>query len=153
MHQLELKVPPPAVAVLVGVAMWFAARIGPSLELPLLARSIAFGVIALVGGAIALSGNLAFRRARTTPNPFKPQNASSLVTTGIYRVTRNPMYLGLLLVLLGWTAFLCSALPLFGPIAFVAYIQRFQIGPEERALQAKFGATYSEYLARVRRWL
>jgi len=153
MHLLELKVPPPAVAALVGAAMWFAARIGPSLELSLLARSIAFGVIALAGGAIALSGNLAFRRARTTPNPFRPQNASSLVSTGIYSVTRNPMYLGLLLVLLGWAAFLCSALALFGPIAFLAYIARFQIVPEERVLLAKFGAAYSEYLARVRRWL
>ena len=153
MHLLELKVPPPAVALLVGVAMWFATRLGASLALPLLARSIAFGVIALAGGAIALSGNVAFRRARTTPNPFRPQNASSLVTTGIYRLTRNPMYLGLLLVLLGWATFLCSAFALLGPVAFVAYIARFQIVPEERVLLAKFGAAYSEYLARVRRWL
>ena len=152
-HPLELKVPPPAVGALVGVAMWFASRVGPSLELPLLARSIAFTVIALAGAATGLAGNLAFKRARTTPNPFKPQSTSSLVTTGVYRVTRNPMYLGLLLVLLGWAAFLCSALALLGPVGFVAYIARFQIVPEERVLQAKFGVAYSEYLARVRRWL
>lgn len=153
MHLLELKVPPPAGAVLVGVAMWFASRFGPSLELPLLARSIAFVVIALAGGVTALSGNLAFKRARTTRNPFKPQNASSLVTTGIYRVTRNPMYLGLLVVLLGWATFLCSVFALFGPVAFVAYITFLQIIPEERLLLAKFGATYSEYQAHARRWL
>jgi len=152
-HPLELKVPPPAVAVLVGVAMWFASRVGPSLELPLLPRSISFAVIALAGGAAALAGNLAFRRVRTTPNPFKPQNASSLVTSGIYRFTRNPMYLGLLLVLLGWATFLCSAFALLGLVAFVAYIARFQIVPEERVLLAKFGAAYSEYVAHVRRWL
>ena len=153
MQLLELKVPPPAIAVLLGVAMWFASRFGPSLELPLLFRSITFAVIALAGGATGLAGNLALRRARTTPNPFKPQDASSLVTTGIYRLTRNPMYLGLLLVLLGLASFLCSAFALLGPVAFVVYITRFQIVPEERVLLAKFGVAYSEYLARVRRWL
>ena len=153
MHSLELKVPPPAVAALLAVAMWFASRFGLSLELPLLTRSITFAVVALAGGAAGLAGNLAFRRARTTPNPFKPQDATSLVTTGIYRVTRNPMYLGLLLVLLGWAAFLCSALALLGPVVFVAYITRFQILPEERVLLTKFGAAYAEYLTRARRWL
>jgi protein-S-isoprenylcysteine O-methyltransferase Ste14 len=63
------------------------------------------------------------------------------------------MYLGLLLVVLGWAAFLCSAVALVGPVIFVAYIGRFQIAPEERVLSAKFGTAYSGYLARVRRWL
>ncbi len=116
-------------------------------------RSIASVAFALAGGATALAGDLAFKRARTTINPFKPQNTSSLVTSGIYRLTRNPMYLGLLMVVLGWATFLCSAFALLGPVAFVAYIARFQIVPEERVLSAKFGSGYSEYLARVRRWL
>ena len=149
---LELKIPPPVVAVLVGAAMWFASDLGPSMELPLLARGLVFGASALAGGATALAGDLAFKRARTTINPLKPQNTSSLVTSGIYRFTRNPMYLGLLLVVLGWAAFLCSAAALAGPIVFVAYIGRFQIAPEERVLSAKFGTAYSDYLARVRRW-
>ena len=153
MQLLELKIPPPAVAVLIGVAMWFAADSGPSVVLPLLGRSLAFGAIALVGGAMALAGDLAFKRARTTINPFKPQNTAALVTSGVYRFTRNPMYLGLFILLLGWAAFLCSAFALLGPIAFVAYITRFQIVPEERVLSAKFGAAYSEYRARVRRWI
>jgi protein-S-isoprenylcysteine O-methyltransferase Ste14 len=76
-----------------------------------------------------------------------------LVTTGIYHHTRNPMYVGLLLVLLGWVSFLCSVIALLGLVAFVIYITRFQIVPEERVLLAKFGADYAEYLARVRRWL
>ena len=153
MQALELKIPPPAVAGVLAAAMWFASRFGPSLELPLLARSVAFGVLAIAGAATGLAGNLAFRRARTTPNPFRPQQTSSLVTTGVYRFTRNPMYLGLLVALLGWAAFLCSAFALLSPVAFVAYIARFQIVPEERVLLAKFGAAYSDYLARVRRWL
>ena len=153
MQALELKIPPPAVAALLAVAMWFSSRFGPSVELPLLARSIAFGVIVFAGAAMGVAGNVAFKRARTTPNPFRPQQASSLVTTGIYRYTRNPMYVGLCLVLLGWAAFLGAAFALLGPVAFVAYIARFQILPEERALSAKFGAAYSEYVAQVRRWL
>ena len=153
MRLLELKIPPPAVAILVGIGMWFASDLGPSMELPRVVRGIVFGAIALAGGAIALAGDLEFKRARTTINPFRPQNTSSLVTSGIYRFTRNPMYLGLLLVLLGWAAFLCSALALIGPIVFVVYIDRFQIAPEERMLSAKFGTVYSDYVARVRRWL
>jgi len=116
-------------------------------------RSLAFAAIALAGGATALAGDLAFKRAETTVNPFKPQNTSSLVTSGVYRFTRNPMYLGLLMVVLGWGAFLCSALALLGPVAFVTYITRFQIVPEERVLLAKFGMTYAAYIGRVRRWL
>jgi len=153
MSALELKIPPPIVALLIGVAMWFLSRSGPSLELPLFVRAAAFIVLVLVGGALAIAGNLAFKRARTTINPFKPEVTTSLVTSGIYRFTRNPMYLGLMVGLLGWAAFLFSAWMLAGPVAFVLYITRVQIMPEERILAAKFGATYSDYTSRVRRWL
>lgn len=150
---LELKIPPPLVVVIVGVAMWFAAGVGPSVHWPLSLRISGFVIIALVGGATAAAGDLAFKRARTTINPIRPEKATALVTAGIYRFTRNPMYLGLALVLLGWAAFVGSLLALAGPIAFVLYIDRFQIAPEERVLLAKFGSAYAEYKARVRRWL
>ena len=153
MRALELKIPPPFVAVLVGTAMWFASRGGPSIELPLLARAFAFIAIALVGGATALAADLEFKRAKTTINPFKPENTSALVTSGIFRFTRNPMYVGLTLILLGWAAFLCSAWALAGPVVFVFYISRYQIAPEERVLSSKFGAEYAAYASRVRRWL
>jgi protein-S-isoprenylcysteine O-methyltransferase Ste14 len=133
--------------------MWFAAQQRVSLDVPLVVRIVAFVVIALAGGAAALAGDREFKRARTTINPFKPENSTALVTSGIYRFTRNPMYVGLTLVLLGWAAFLCSAWALLGPVVFVVYINRFQISPEERVLSAKFGAAYTEYTARVRRWL
>jgi protein-S-isoprenylcysteine O-methyltransferase Ste14 len=153
MRALELKVPPPVVALLIGTAMWFFAGQLASVQLPLVVRLVMFVVIALVGGATALAGDLEFKRARTTINPFKPEKSTALVTSGVYRLTRNPMYVGLTLVLLGWAAFLCSAWALLGPIVFVLYIDRLQIAPEERALSAKFGAAYAEYTARVRRWL
>ena len=153
MRALELKIPPPVVALLIGAGMWFVAGQAASLQLPVVVRVVAFVVIALVGGSIALAGDLEFRRARTTINPFKPENSTALVTSGIYRFTRNPMYLGLTLGLLGWAAFLCSAWTLLGPVVFILFIGRFQIAPEERVLSDKFGAAYANYTARVRRWL
>lgn len=153
MRALELTIPPPVVALVVGAAMWLASEQRISLPLPFTVRLAAFAVIAVAGGAFALAGDLEFKRARTTINPFKPENSTTLVTSGIYRVTRNPMYVGLTLVLVGWAAFLCSAWALPGPVVFVLYITRFQVVPEERALAVKFGAAYAQYTAHVRRWL
>ena len=153
MHALELKIPPPVVALLMAAAMWLASRTAPSIELPFFARVATAMAIAILGGGIALAAEVSFKRAKTSINPMKPEKTSSLVTSGIYRFTRNPMYLGLLLVLLAWSAFLASPWALAGPIAFVLYMGRFQITPEERILSAKFGAAYTDYRSRVRRWL
>jgi protein-S-isoprenylcysteine O-methyltransferase Ste14 len=93
-----------------------------------------------------------FRKAKTTVNPLKP-HASSLVTWGVYAISRNPMYLGGLIMLLGWAIFLPNALAfVFLPI-YVLYINWFQIAPEERALTSLFGQTYVAYQMRARRWL
>jgi len=153
MQKLELKLPPPVVALLIATAMWLASRTAPSIELPFLVRAGTAVAIAILGGGIALAAEMSFKRAKTSINPMRPEKTSSLVTSGIYRFTRNPMYLGLLLVLVAWAAFLASAWALAGPIAFVLYIGRFQITPEERILSAKFGAAYADYKSRVRRWL
>jgi len=141
---LELKIPPPAVAVFAAIVMWGVSRATPSWEIPALAR---------IGVAFSVSGVIAFRRAKTTINPTTPEAASSLVSSGVYRATRNPMYVGLLLVLVAWAVFLSSGWALPGPLVFAAYIRRFQITPEERVLSALFGTEYSAYKARVRRWL
>ena len=154
MQALELKIPPPIVALLAAAAMWGVSLISPPpFDVPTLVRVFLGAALALAGGVVSLSGVIAFRRAKTTVNPLKPQNASSLVTTGVYRLTRNPMYVGLLFVLLGWATFLLSPWALVGPLAFVLYIGRFQIKPEERALLALFGAAFTTYATRVRRWL
>src|SRR6185436_8035975 len=110
-------------------------------------------VIATAGGFFSIGGFVAFRRARTTVNPMKPESASSLVASGVYRITRNPMYVGLVLVLVAWATFLAAPLALLGPLAFVLYIGRFQIAPEEVALTKRFGTEYADYKAKVRRWL
>jgi protein-S-isoprenylcysteine O-methyltransferase Ste14 len=152
MKSLELKVPPPAIAVLVAAAMWALCRLTPSLQIPTAIRLLLALAVALVGIGFAAAGVISFRRAKTTVNPTKPQLTSSLVSSGIYTVTRNPMYVGLLLVLIALAIFL-SSWALLGPAAYFLYIGRFQIAPEERALTALFGAEYTAYLSKVRRWL
>jgi protein-S-isoprenylcysteine O-methyltransferase Ste14 len=153
MQALELKIPPPAVAVLIAGAMWGISLVAPLLEVPTFIRVAAALTIALAGGGFSLAGIISFRRARTTVNPMKPETTSSFVCSGIYRVTRNPMYVGLLFVLVAWAIFLSSAWTLLGSLAFLLYINRFQIAPEERVLSAMFGTDYSAYKSRVRRWL
>ena len=153
MRTLELKIPPPVVALLVAGAMWGIAAVAPMLDVPALPRRAMAAAIALAGLVCSLAGIVSFRRAHTTVNPMKPRTSSSLVCSSIYRVTRNPMYLGLGCVLVAWAVFLSSAWALLGPLAFVLYMNRFQIGPEERALSALFGADYAAYRSRVRRWL
>ncbi len=133
--------------------MWGSSRVAPLLQLPGALRLSAAAGISLVGIGFSAAGVLAFRRARTTVNPTKPESASSLVSSGVYRITRNPMYVGLSCVLVAWAVFLSSAWALLGPVAFVLYIGRFQIGPEERALAKRFGSEYVDYQAKVRRWL
>jgi protein-S-isoprenylcysteine O-methyltransferase Ste14 len=106
-----------------------------------------------VGILLILAGVYAFQKAKTTVNPTKPAAASSVVTSGVYRLSRNPMYVGFLLALIGWATFLSHTLPFLLLPAFVAYMNRFQISPEERALSAKFGDEYETYKQAVRRWL
>jgi len=103
--------------------------------------------------AIGSAGMVSFWRAKTTMNPTKADAVSSLVTGGVFRFTRNPMYLSLLLYLLAWAVYLSSWLALLLLPAFVLYINRFQIRPEERALSSLFGSEYAAYKGRVRRWL
>ena len=153
MRVLELKIPPPAVALTTAVLMWLVTRATPALDFAFPARSV-FAMCLAVGGFLtAMSGALTFRRAHTTLNPTKPESTSSLVNWGVYSVTRNPMYLGLVLILTGWAIFLSNALAYVFLPGFVLYINRFQIAPEERALEARFGATFTDYRRAVRRWL
>jgi protein-S-isoprenylcysteine O-methyltransferase Ste14 len=153
MQKLELKIPPPAVAALIAIAIWGISVFTPSIEVSARVRGGAAVLLALTGAVVSILGIVSFRIARTTINPMQPETTTSLVCSGVYRLTRNPMYVGVLFVLVAWTIFLSSAWALLGPLAFVVYMNRFQIGPEERALSARFGAEYSNYKSKVRRWL
>ena len=153
MSTLDLKVPPLVVAAIAAIAMWLVTFVSPVMVLAPAVRVGLVLVSVIVGVGISLTGIITFRRTKTTVNPHTPEKASSLVTVGIYQFTRNPMYVGVLCVLLGWAIFLSAPLALVGPLAFYLYIGRFQITPEEKALHLLFGSEYSMYKQRVRRWL
>jgi len=150
---LELRLPPPFVALAAILLMWLLSQLFPRTDALGSARiPVAMG-LALLGIAFAASGVTQFKQVLTPLNPRRPEEASILVTNGVYRLTRNPMYVGLIIVLLGWAAFLTSPVSLGGVVAFIAYVNRFQIMPEERILLEKFGDDYRKYLSGPRRWL
>lgn len=153
MSRLELKIPPPLQWLAMAALAAVLARLFPGLRLPFAGHRALAMILALAGVGSGMAGVMAFRRARTTIDPHRPGDASALVRTGIYRRTRNPMYLGLLLTLLGVAAWLAHPLALLCVAVFVAWMTRFQIRPEERALKRLFGAPYEDYLRQVRRWL
>jgi protein-S-isoprenylcysteine O-methyltransferase Ste14 len=153
MKSLELKIPPPLIALLCVLLMWYMQGFYPLSWLTsawVLPLTI---VLALTGIVIASLGAAAFRRAHTTIHPLHPEQTTHLVTGGIYRRTRNPMYLGMAIVLLGVALYLADITAFLGLALFVRFIGRYQIEPEERILLEKFGGEFEAYQARVRRWL
>jgi protein-S-isoprenylcysteine O-methyltransferase Ste14 len=150
---LETRIPPPIMMVLTALAMWALSRLLPTLQVPDAVRYGAAAVLLVFGGSVGGLAISTFRRVGTTINPVEIETASSLVTTGIYAVTRNPMYVGLTTLLVTLAVLLSGPWLLAGPLFFALYTTRFQIIPEERVMQAKFGRTYEDYRARVRRWL
>jgi len=153
MSWLEHRIPPPVVLIVVGAAMWVVSRFDAAVAIDTVPRiAVALGWV-VTGVAFAVSGARAFRSAGTTINPMHPDQATSLVTGGVFRYSRNPMYVGLTAILIGWAVFLAAPWTFLGPVLFALYITRFQIVPEERILAAKFGADYAVYRRKVRRWL
>ena len=153
MKNLELSIPPDFVLLGVALLMWVAALVAPSFGLSLALR-LALGLLLVIAGlGIVQIAGISFRQTRTTVDPTRPGSSSALIVSGIYRYSRNPIYLGMTVVLLGWGAFLQNLLSLALITLFVLYINRFQILPEERALSGLFGAQYESYRARVCRWL
>jgi protein-S-isoprenylcysteine O-methyltransferase Ste14 len=150
---LELKIPPLIAWLLVAGAMYGLARYAPGLSFALPGSFAIAPALAAHGAAVAVAGALAFRENRTTVNPLTPDASSCVVSGGVYRFSRNPMYLGFLVALAGWAVYLSNAGAILLLPAFVAYLTRFQIKPEERALLAKFGPEFAQYMSRVRRWL
>ncbi len=149
---LELKVPPIVVDLACAGSMWLLASLFPSWTWQLRATDVLAWALVGVGLVLLIPSAALFQRLRTSVNPMRPGNASTLVVTGFYRFTRNPMYLGFLLILAGVGTFLRNPACYLALLPFVAYMTRLQIMPEERFLEAKFGDDYSAYKRRVRRW-
>ena len=134
-----------------ALLMWLVAF--PRLDFALPGREVFAGIFLIAALIVGISAVLGFHRAKTTLNPLQPDAASALVVRGIYRWTRNPMYLAMLLVLIAWACIVANVAALAILPLFVAYLNRFQIAPEERALQARFGGEFEQYKRTVRRWL
>lgn len=153
MRALELKIPPLLLMLVVAAAMVSLGVLLPALTFPFAGhRAVGLALIA-AGVAVLLGAVLQFRMQRTTVDPREPAKASRFVARGLYRFTRNPMYLGMALVLLGVAAWEAHAAGALLVAAFCAYLTELQIKPEERALEQRFGAEYSAYRSKVRRWL
>ncbi len=153
MQALELKIPPLAQTLLIAAIMLALSLSGFTFSIDIPGKIWIAGLAGLVGGIISLLGVLAFWQAKTTVDPRIPADASQLVNSGIYQLSRNPMYLGFLLVLIGWAVYLSNVTAFFLLPVFILYMNRFQIKPEERFMLEKFGNKYETYMAEVRRWI
>jgi protein-S-isoprenylcysteine O-methyltransferase Ste14 len=151
--RLELKVPPDVVWVLVAWLMWLVSQYTLHIGLPSVIRIGVAAVLTVVGVWLMVSARILLDESKTTWRPMTPRQASAVVSTGVYRLSRNPIYLGMLLVLAGWAVLLSSPAALAVSALFVVYLDRFQIGPEERALSDVLGQRYVDYLTTVRRWI
>ena len=152
-HSLENRIPPPLVVVLIGAAMAVIAWFTPALEIGSNVRFAVGGIAIALGALVGVQGARAFWRNKTTISPVDLESTSSLVTSGVFRFSRNPMYVGFAAMLVGWAVCLAAPWALVGPVAFVLFINRFQIIPEERVMRDKFGQAYDDYQAQVRRWI
>ena len=150
---MKLLIPPPAQGLITGLAMWGVARLLPQFATTFSGQSLLSYILIGLGLSIELIAIGAFFRARTTITPLKPDKASSLVIGGLYKISRNPMYLGLAILLTGWALRLGNPLNALLLISFIVYMTNFQIKPEEVILQEKFGEDYADYTKKVRRWI
>ena len=147
-NKRHIPVPPPLIFVFCALLMKF---LPPVLQFPSsLWLVIVFGGM---GCAIGAASVLQFLLAKTTLNPFQLETASQLVTGGVYRLSRNPMYLSLVFILLAWMLYLGSFSALLGVVLFIWYITKFQIKPEEEGLKHLFGDAFIAYCQRTHRWL
>ncbi|QUJ70605.1 isoprenylcysteine carboxylmethyltransferase family protein (plasmid) [Photobacterium sp. GJ3] len=153
MQWLETKIPPVVLWLLTALGMKLAAPYLPVWPLGALPALIAAMGMTLAGCTVAVLGVWEFRRKHTTVDPRQPEKVSVLVTSGVFRYSRNPMYVGLASLLVAQTCYLQSPCLLLGVLFFIAYMNRFQIIPEARAMIQRFGDSYLNDQRQVRRWL
>ena len=150
---MKLLIPPPVYALIIGVLMWFLNRYFPIvhfIDSPWNKIGVAMIVVSAVSDFWSI---FLFLKKHTTANPMKPENTTGIITKGLYKITRNPMYVGLLIILTGYAIWLGSLTPFFVLPLFYLLITEMQIKPEEEILERKFGQDYLNYKNSVRRWL
>ncbi len=153
MLALELRIPPVIQVIIIGVAMWGLSSFFPTFNASSNATTAVGAIFILIGIVLAALGVLEFRKANTTVDPRFPEKSSQLVEIGVYRISRNPMYLGFLLILSGWAFYLMNYMAFVLLPAFVLFMNSYQIKPEEKYMMQKFSKEFKAYAARVRRWI
>ena len=150
---MKNRIPPPILLLITGTIMWFVAKSAFAFPVVVPYPIVIAVIIAAIGVTIDVLALLEFRSVQTTVNPLKPENATSLVCSGIFSKTRNPMYLGLLIALTGWCLYIGNLAGFLCLPLFILVLTQMQILPEERILSEKFGKPYTDYLKQVRRWI
>lgn len=150
---MKLLIPPPLQAVICAGAMWLLSMRLPDFSFSFALQQQLAIFICVIGIAIDLFSVGLFARKKTTVSPFSPKKTQELVTSGLYNYTRNPMYLGMSLILTGLAMWLGNFASFFMIPVFVWFITHLQIIPEEEILMEKFGQDYIDYASRVRRWV
>jgi len=148
---LKNKIPPPIVTLIFAALIYFSSEWSPSIVFR--GQNLISLFLMTVGLIVLLIAISAFIKLKTTINPLKPEAASSLVTTGIFRISRNPMYLGMLLLIISLWIKTGAVLGFILVAGFIAYLNYFQIFPEEQAMKGLFSGKYEVYCQQVRRWL
>jgi len=151
--RVKFRLPPLALTAGVGCAMWLLSRVLPGLAFDFPAREILAAGTGVGGGIFTVLGVRAFRSVGTTVNPNRPDTATTLVAQGVYGISRNPMYLGFVLLTLAWGLWLANGPGMLLPAALAAHLNWRQIPREEAALGRAFGESFESYKAAVRRWI
>lgn len=149
---MKNRIPPPILLLFAGAIMWFVAKTSFAFTIRIPFANVISVILVVTGLAIAIIATRQFSAAKTTVNPLSPSNATALVSAGIFSFSRNPMYVGMLLILMAWAVWLASLTNVLAIILWVQTITYLQIKPEEEALSQLFGEQYLEYCQRVRRW-
>ena len=148
---LKNKIPPPIVTLVFAALIYFSSEWSPSIVF--LGQNLISLFLMMLGFLVLLIAISAFIKLKTTINPLKPEAATSLITTGIFKLSRNPMYLGMLLLIISLWIKTGDVLGFILVAGFIAYLNYFQIFPEEQAMKRLFSDKYKTYCQQVRRWL
>jgi len=145
------KIPPPIVTLFFGLCIYLSKSFFPEFSFSILSSLSIISFI--VGISVLVTAIISFKNHETTINPISIEKASSLVVTGVFKYSRNPMYLGMFLILLS----ISFKFNLIGGIVltmlFAGYITKFQIIPEEIVMNKLFGDEFEKYKNKTRRWI
>ncbi len=152
---MDAKIPPDVILLGCGTLMWLSAKYLPEFGFGIPYHAVLSGVVLLSGLIIIFSAKATLSKHRTTERPGRHSlpRVTALVTTGVYNCSRNPIYLGMAILMVGWWMILMNWISIIGVFVFVRFITGFQIIPEERMLERMFGDEYRRYKSRVRRWV